>query len=133
MAKRLTHRSAKPTFTGSNPVLDSLIYPSHTTYSLLYCGPQIRYEFESDARVAELVDALVLGTSEATRGGSSPLARTKVYKQNLPFEWKVLFILVSSALGGDLVKGIGFCLFFYLSGYFVDVLAMSFSVVDFKL
>ncbi len=29
------------------------------------------------AGVAELVDALVLGTSEATRGGSSPSARTK--------------------------------------------------------
>lgn len=28
------------------------------------------------ARVAELVDALVLGTSGVTRGGSSPLART---------------------------------------------------------
>gem|GEM_PF-3562662 len=33
------------------------------------------YEY---ARVAELVDALVSGTSEATRGGSSPLSRTKI-------------------------------------------------------
>lgn len=42
--------------------------------------PVIRYtSCESSlysAGVAELVDALVLGTSEATRGGSSPLART---------------------------------------------------------
>ena len=32
--------------------------------------------------MAELVDALVLGTSEATRGGSSPLART--YNKSTP-------------------------------------------------
>ena len=32
--------------------------------------------FELSAGVAELVDALVLGTSGAIRGGSSPLART---------------------------------------------------------
>ena len=33
------------------------------------------------AGVAELVDALVLGTSGATRGGSSPLARTVYSRQ----------------------------------------------------
>ena len=33
------------------------------------------------ARVAELVDALVLGTSGAIHGGSSPLAGTKKRKQ----------------------------------------------------
>ena len=33
--------------------------------------------------MAELVDALVLGTSDFCRGGSSPFARTNIYKENM--------------------------------------------------
>ena len=38
---------------------------------------------QDQGRMAELVDALVLGTSGAIHGGSSPLPPTKVYRADL--------------------------------------------------
>ncbi len=44
--------------------------------------------FLSPAQVAKLVDALVLGTSGAIRGGSSPLLGTQKYPFIGYFHWK---------------------------------------------
>lgn len=41
-------------------------------------------ERPSNAQVAELVDALVSGTSDASRGGSSPLLGTKRFNKRYP-------------------------------------------------
>ena len=58
------------------------------------------------AGVAELVDALVLGTSDLCRVGSSPSARTKVLwkieekNKGLDLEWKV--VIPSSSINNKL-------------------------------
>ena len=42
------------------------------------------------ARVVELVDTLVLGTSASRREGSSPFSRTmKLYRSRSKYEWSV--------------------------------------------
>ena len=54
------------------------------------------------ALVAELVDALVSGTSVARRGGSSPLLGTKVLQKTPQHQYVAGFLYISIHLGAHL-------------------------------
>ena len=69
----------------------------------------LRFKLIALAGVAELVDALDLGSSDASRGGSSPSARTKRFRRlqddnrrtfcgSDPAEWSVEY--TGAALSG---------------------------------
>ena len=68
VAQGLEHRIVVPGAVGSNPI-------THPTLMARPCTP-----YEPRARMAELVDALDLGSSGLVRAGSSPAPRTNIGK-----------------------------------------------------
>ncbi len=82
IAQLVEQSPLKRTVVGSSPTGRTLyrLYKVINYNLLILSLINVKYSYclviYFNARVAELVDALVLGTSEATRGGSSPLSRT---------------------------------------------------------